>query len=214
MTTRHNVCINPACGANVTGWAGGSTPTRSTGLAGLPVTTGAHYSANNFAQTPAGVASASVAYTGSFYVNNGAGVALNSITLYLAFTRSAGGDDFSHTTTVNLPTGVSRVSLTATAPANTTGVYMVLDTFNASLGSGVDLTACLLEAASSADTYFDGNTTNGSWDGTANNSASTLTDTPAGPAVSVWNGTSEVSATVTVWNGTTEVTASVDAIAP
>lgn len=173
--SRQNLSPNPACGSNVTGWGGGSTPTRVTGLGGLPVTTGAHYSANSFAQTPTGAASAGVTYTASMYVNNNAGVAFNGKTLYFAFTRSSGGDDFSQTTTVNIPTGVSRISFTGVAPANATGLYLILDTFNATLGSGVDLTACLLEASGSLGTYFDGNTAGASWDGTPDNSTSTLT---------------------------------------
>lgn len=156
-------------------------PVRSTGLAGLPVTTGAHYSANSYAQTPTGAASPGVTYTGSMYANNAAGVAFNGKLFYVAFTRSAGGDDFSQTTTVNVPTGVSRISFSATAPALATGVYLILDTFNATLGSGVDLTACLLEATGSLDTYFDGNTSGASWDGTADDSTSTLADVGVTP---------------------------------
>lgn len=37
-------------------------------------------------------------------------------------------------------------------------------------------------------------------------------EVPDGPTITVWNGTSEVSATLTVWNGTAEVAAAVDTI--
>jgi hypothetical protein len=198
--SRQNLCPNPACGANVTGWGGGSVPTRATGIAGLPVTTGAHYSANNYAQTPTGVASPGTTYTVSMYVNNASTLPLNNKILFLSFTRSAGGDDFSQTTTVTVATGVSRISITGVAPALTTGVYLILDTFNATFGAGVDLSACLIEASGSLGTYFDGNTANASWDGTANNSTSTLADstvTPNGLAVPITFGTATVSLGIT-----------------
>lgn len=179
--SRKNLSVNPACGANVTGWGGGSTPTRSTGLTGLPVTTGAHYTANGYAQTPTGAASPGVAYTGSLYVSNGTTISLGTKIIYLAFVRSSGGDDFSNTVNFALPTGVTRVNVTATAPANTTGLYMIVDSFNGAVGAGVDITACLLEASGSLATYFDGNTAGASWDGTADNSTSTLADVGVTP---------------------------------
>lgn len=175
MATRQNLCVNPASGANVTGYGGGATPTRVTGLTGYPVTTGAQWTAGTFQQTPTGSASPGVAYTASMYVTS-ASFAQAGKTLYLAFTRSAGGDDFTANVSVNLPTPgtVYRVSITATAPALTTGAYLLLDAINASV-SAVTITAVLVEAVGTLDTYFDGNTASAVWDGTANNSTSTLT---------------------------------------
>jgi hypothetical protein len=174
MADRVNLCDNPALKNNNTGWGGGSTPTRSTGLTGLPRTTGAHYTANGYAQTPTAVAAPATVYTASLYLQNNTGFSLGFKTIYLAFTRSAGGDDFSQTKSVELPTGVTRIDFTGTSPALTTGLYVIVDSFNASLGSGVELTACLIEQAGALDTYFDGDTAGASWDGSDGNSTSTL----------------------------------------
>ena len=35
---------------------------------------------------------------------------------------------------------------------------------------------------------------------------------PAGPTVTIWNGTSEIATTLKVWNGTTEIDASVSSV--
>src|SRR5205823_3594472 len=151
---------------------------------------------------------AGLAYTGSLYAINGTPFAI-STSLFLAFRRSAGGDDFSQTAPVTFPIGVSRIAITGTAPANTTGVYLIIDSFRGDFGAGVDLTACLIEQAAAAGSYFDGDSPGASWDGVPGLSPSTLPDTPVGPAVTVWTGTAEVPATVTVWTGTAEVPAAV-----
>ncbi len=198
--TRHNACTNPACGSNVTGWGGGSTPTRVTGLSGFPVTTGAQYTSGTFQQTQSGVAVPGTTYTGSIYIRSN-GLDQNSKTFYLGFTRSSGGDDFSNNTSISISNGVvTRLSLTAVAPALATGVYVLVDGINAGVVP-IDITAVLLEAASGVDTYFDGNSSGGSWDGTANNSASTLADAaafPDGIAIPVALGAPSVSQTFTV----------------
>lgn len=183
--TRHNVCTNPSCTANVTGWGGASTPTRQTGLSGFPVTTGARYSSGSFMQTQTGAASPGLAYTGSMYVRpNGANA--SGGTLFLVFQRSSGGDDFSHTVSLGTLTNnvVTRISLAnVTAPANTTGIYLLVDGIGLNLGGAgnVDFSAVLLEQAAAVDTFFDGDSAGGSWDGTAGNSASTLADAGANP---------------------------------
>lgn len=177
-STRHNVCTNPSCTNNVTGWGGGSTPTRQTGLTGFPVTTGARYSSGTFMQTAAGAASPGLAYTVSMYVRpNGANA--SGGTLYLVFQRSSGGDDFSHTASLGtLNNGaVTRISLAnVVAPANTTGIYLLVDGIGLNLGGAgnVDFTAVLAEQATAVDTWFDGDSAGATWDGTAGNSASTL----------------------------------------
>lgn len=179
--TRQNLCQNPACGSNVTGWTGGAgAPARVTGLSGFPVTTGAQYTSGTYQQTPSGAASPGVTYTGSLYIRSN-GLDQNGKTLYLVFVRSSGGDDFSHTTPISITSGVvTRISLTAVAPANTTGVYLLADGINAAVVP-IDLTAVLLEASGSADTYFDGDSPGASWDGTPDNSSSTLVDASAAP---------------------------------
>lgn len=180
--TRHNLCPNPAVSVNNTGWGGGSTPARITGLTGFPVTTGAHYTSGTFMQLPTGAASPGLQYTGSVYVRpNGAGI--GGGTFYLAFTRSSGGDDFSHTVAIpSIPADtVVRLDLTATSLANTTGVYIILDGINSgAIPGGTHVTACLLEQAT-LDDYFDGDVPGpptSSWDGTTGLSPSTLEDAP------------------------------------
>lgn len=178
MANRQNTCTNPSCTNNVTGWGGASTPTRQTGLTGFPVTTGARYSSGSFMQTQAGVASPGLAYTGSMYVRpNGANA--GGGTLFLVFQRSSGGDDFGHTVSLGTLTNnvVTRISLAnITAPANTTGIYLLVDGIGLNLGGAgnVDFTAVLLEQTAAVDTFFDGDTASASWDGAAGNSSSTL----------------------------------------
>lgn len=174
---RHNLSPNPKAGTNATGWTGTALGAggRVTGLTGFPsgVTTGVHYQAAGYIQTPTATGiSAGQRVTLSFYLKNGTGFNETGKTMYLAFTRSAGGDDFSNTTSVAFPTGaVTRLSHTAVAPANATGAYLLLDGLNADY----DVSAHLAEVAA-LDSYFDGDSTNASWDGTAQDSASTFDD--------------------------------------
>lgn len=179
---RHNLCTNPSATNDVTGWTGGATPVRQTGLTGFSRTTGARYSSGTFMQVAAGAASPGLDYTVSVDIRpntNGIG----SGTFYVAFTRSTGGDDFSHTVALGsiAANTVVRKAFTATAPANTTGVYLIIDGVNFGAVGSVDFTAVLYEQASSAGTFFDGDTPGASWDGTAGNSASTLADAGANP---------------------------------
>jgi hypothetical protein len=173
MATRKNASPNPALKNNNTGWGGGSTPTRSTGLSGLPRTTGAHYSVNSYASLPVIAAGAGETWTLSCYFQNNTGTNLGSKVVY--FVCQKPGDDFSITTSVALPTGTTRVSITGVTLTGTTGLYMLIDSFNASLGSGVEITGVLFEKVGTLDTYFDGDDVGASWDGTNGNSSSTLT---------------------------------------
>lgn len=172
MTSRQNLCPNPALKVNNTGWGGGSTPTRSTGLTGMPRTTGAHYSVNGFATTPVATASAGVTYTASLYFQNNTGVSLGSKAVYFVWKKP--GDDFGTTKSVALPVGTTRIDFTATSPSGTVGFYILVDSFDATPSGGCDLTAVLFEQAGALDTYFDGDTSGASWDGTDGLSTSTL----------------------------------------
>lgn len=215
MSTRHNLNPNPKASNNVTGWAQSSaaTPARVTGLSGPPVTTGAKWTTGTYQTTAFGTASPGVTYTVSAYVL-AATFNQNSRTAYLNWSRSSGGDTQLNDTSVSLVADTwQRITVTGTAPANTTGVGLLIDGINASV-SNVTITAVLAEAAAGpAGDYFDGDSAGGSWDGTAGNSASTLTDAPSAPVVTVWDGAAEVDATVTVWDGAAEQDASVTEIA-
>jgi hypothetical protein len=174
VATRNNASPNPALKNNNTGWGGSSTPTRSTGLSGLPRTTGAHYSINGFASLPTATVGAGETWTLSCYFQNNTGTNLGTKTVY--FVCKKPGDDFSITTSVALPTGITRVSITAVTLTGTTGLYMLIDSFDASIGAGVEITAVLFEKVSGPpDTYFDGDTASATWDGADGNSPSTLT---------------------------------------
>lgn len=177
MTTRKNLCPNPGLKNDATGWTGNGAWARVTGVTGMPRTTGNGYTAGTFAQTPTGTpATAGQQYTGSFYIKETGGLGTAAATLYLAFTRSSGGDDFSNTVAIgaiatNTPT---RINITATAPANATGCYLLYDGNNFVVRP-CTITAVLLEQAAALDSYFDGDTTFAVWDGADGNSTSTLT---------------------------------------
>lgn len=176
--TRHNLCPNPACGSNATGWAGTASPARVTGLTGLPVTTGANATGSGFITTPTAVCAPGQVMTVSFYVkNNTGGTIAGGKQVFISYTRSSGGDTFPesfNTPALGVNGNVIRASFTtAAAPALATGLYLLID----NLVLDVEVTAVLLENGSTLDTYFDGNTASCTWDGTANNSTSTFNDT-------------------------------------
>lgn len=176
MAVRHNRCINPACSVANTGWGGGSTPARVTGLAGFPVTTGARYTTGSFMRSAAGAASPGVEYTLSMYIkpaSNSSGL------IYIEWTLSAGGPTYTSTGYSASAGAATRLAITATAPANTVTAGIVLDGVNYGFNT-TDMTAVLIEAAAApAGDYFDGDTPGAplsSWDGTTGLSASTLLD--------------------------------------
>ncbi len=183
-TSRHNLAANPALKNNNTGWSGGSIPTRVTNLptggGEFPRATGAHYSeagSGGFANIFQSLVSASpgLAYSASFYIRP-VGLTVNSATLYMVFQRSAGGDDFSHTISVGPLTAnaVARVQMpNITSPANTTGIYLTLDGIAFAVVP-CDMSAVLIEQSTTVGSYFDGDTTDATWDGVDGNSASTL----------------------------------------
>lgn len=215
MTTRHNLNINPAAKNNITNWAqsGAATPAQATGLSGATSarTTGAKWTTGTYQTTAFGAATPGTTYTVSMDVLT-ASFNQTSKTLYMNWSRSSGGDLQQTTATVSLTAGTwSRVSVTGVAPALATGVGLLLDGINASV-SNMTITGVLAEAAGSAGTYFDGDSASSSWDGTAGNSASTFDDTPTGPTVKLWNGTSEVDVAVTLWDGASEVAVSLASI--
>ena len=166
--TRHNACINPAAKNNVTDWGGNMTPTQITGLTGFPRTTGARYDASgSFIRTPKGAANPGDTVTISCYVKSDGNT---SGTLYIVPLNSGGGDITYINTSYSTTGGVvTRLSFTATMPANTVAVQFLIDSI-----VNVTVTCVLNETVGSLDTYFDGDSAGGSWDGTDGNSASSL----------------------------------------
>lgn len=176
MATRHNSCVNPACSVDASGWAGGSTPTRVTGLTGMNRTTGARYTSGGYIQTPAGAASPGDVVTMSLDVLTE--VFDDSVVdVYFYVTRSVGGDaQVGAISTISLTNNVvARPSITRTCPANTTGAFLIVDGINMTISPTV-FTALLTEVSPTADAYFDGDSPGASWDGTAGLSASTFED--------------------------------------
>jgi hypothetical protein len=189
VATRHNLCLNPALGVDVSSWGGGSTPAR-TDVSGLDFgrSWAARYTAGSFlstAATQSGAIVAGLTYTLSVYYRPTSFAA--SGTLYVEWIN-AGGGGFGYP---NVPFSggaatISRASITEVAPVGAVGARIILDGINFGV-SAMDATMVLIEQSATLEDYFDGDSPNASWDGTAGLSASTLSD--AAPVT----GTSDVS---------------------
>lgn len=174
MVTRHNLCPNPAVKVNGVGWSGA---TSFATLTGFPRTTGFTYSTTgNTLTTPVAAASSGLTYTGSLYIRPNGGTAVGGV-LTLVIRRSVGGDDTSNsvalgTLPANTVTRISLANITPTDPT-TTGVYLKVTGIDFGTRA-CEVTAVLLEQSATVDTYFDGDTSGATWDGTNGNSTSTL----------------------------------------
>lgn len=171
---RVNLCPNPAAKVNATGYAGSGTPARATDFPtpAAPRSTGVRATTGGFIQSPAASCAPGDVFTVSFYQHNGSAAFQFGRTVYIGYTRSAGGDTFPetfNTGTLGDIGAVARTSFTtAAAPANATGIYVLWD----SLAVGLGMTAVLLEKVSALDTYADGDTPGWVWDGADGNSTS------------------------------------------
>lgn len=177
--SRQNLCPNPAAKNNATGYSGTGTPVRATDFPtpACPRSTGVRTSTAGFLQTPTAACAPGDVFTLSFYGHNGSASDFDfGHTVYIAYTRSSGGDAFPQTQgfTTGAVGTTARFSITANAaPALATGVYLLWD----SLAVGYGLTGVLLEKVGALDTYGDGDTSGWVWDGTNGNSTSTFTST-------------------------------------
>lgn len=208
MATRHNTCENPSLSVSDAGWGdGGADVPARTAVSGFPVAFAAQYSGGgSFRRTPLGVASVGVEYTVSLYVRP-ASLAIGSGVIYIEWLRS-------NMTAISYPQAgftassgvVTRISLTATAPAETAYVRVILDGW--STGSNVtDISAVLYEASATAQSYFDGDTApGGSWDGTTGLSASSLVPTVIGTGSVVLGSLSAATSGVRTVSGVTVAT--------
>lgn len=169
MADRHNLCTNPGCKNDATGWGTGGA--RATGLTGFPRTTGCRFTSGTFqetAKTGAGATTPGLSYTLSCYIK----AASNAGTADLYAVWPGGG--FSLIASGALTGGVvTRRSGTITAAGGATQLWLGLDGINSG-ANNVEVTGVLIEQAAALDTYFDGDTAGGSWDGADGNSASTL----------------------------------------
>jgi hypothetical protein len=173
--SRVNLCPNPAAKSNATGYAGSGTPARATDFpANCPRQTGVRATTGGFIQSPAAPCAPGDVFTVSFYQHNGSAAFQFSRTVYIGYTRSAGGDTFPETFSTGVLGDIGAVArtsfTTAAAPANATGIYVLWD----SLAVGLGMTAVLLEKVSALDAYGDGDVPGWTWDGTAGNSSSTM----------------------------------------
>lgn len=175
MTTRQNLCPNPALKNDTTDWGRGGlpAPTRLTGVSGFPRTTAARYTSGgsgNFFRTPKATVTAGQTYTLSVYIESDGNT---TGTFYAVPINGSGGDinfsnSKSYSTTGGTPTRIYIENVTM--PAGTVAVDMLVDQI-----INVTATCCLVEQVAAIDTYFDGDSSGGSWDGTPGNSTSTLT---------------------------------------
>lgn len=164
--TRHNLCPNPSAKVNATGYSGTASATRVTGLTGFPRTTGMVAAGTGFIQAPTAACAPGDQIVVSFWTSSTS--TLGTKTIYAAFTRSAGGDDFSQTFTVTADAVVRRAVFAATAPANATGIYLLFD----GITTGTNMAAVMYEPGAVDGGYADGDTAGWVWDGTSGNSAS------------------------------------------
>lgn len=186
---RQNLCPNPAAKNNATGWGGSASPTRRTDLTSLPKATGVRSTGSGYISPPTGVVAPGDIVTISFYIKNSTGGAIASgKTVFIGYTRSAGGDVFPenfNTPAIGVNGNVQRVTFTtAAAPALATGIYLVID----SLPVDIDVTAVMYEPGATSTDYQDGDSTGWTWDGTDGNSASSEDD-----SAHVTTGTAQVS---------------------
>lgn len=186
--SRQNLCPNPAAKNNATGYAGSGTPVRATDFPtpANPRSTGVRTSNAGFMQCATAACAPGDVFTASFYGHNGSASDFDfGHTVYVAYTRSSGGDTFPQTQ--GFATGAvgttARFSITANpAPALATGVYLLWD----SLQAGYGMTGVLLEKVGALDTYADGDTSGWVWDGANGNSTSSesTSTTPVGSTLS------------------------------
>lgn len=176
---RHNTCINPACGNDVAGWSGGSTPAR-TAVTGFGRPFAARYTSGTFSNSARGGVVAGQTYTLSEYVYIDNPVASVSGTVYIEW-RDSGGNPLTYSNApYSIPSrAVSRVSITATAPANAAFASIITDNYNFGTGPA-DFTMVLIEQGALLLDYFDGDSPGATWDGTPGSSSSTLTETLTG----------------------------------
>lgn len=176
MADRHNLCRNPALGVDVTGWGGSSTPAR-TAVTGFGRGWAGRYTAGTFISTAAtatGAVTVGQTYTVSLYLRTASfGVGVGAI--YIEWINS-GGSGFGYPSANYSASAatVTRVSVTAVAPAGAVAARVIVDGINYSVNV-TDFTMVLIEQATLQD-YFDGDSPGASWDSTPGLSSSTLPD--------------------------------------
>lgn len=164
MANRTNLCPNPSCQNNTTGWFGGSL-SRATGVSGLLESTAASFNSSQM-DAPQGSINGGTTYTFSMYFK-----ATQSGTIDFAVDEYVFGSYFMTTTTFSQSVvngSVYRIFVTFTANSSATSALLWMQ------GASGFANCILYESGSVLGTYFDGSTSGGSWTGTAGNSTSTI----------------------------------------
>lgn len=178
-STRVNYAINPSAETNATNWSLGSRSNATTAYVGSWCILGSALElAANYAETDASKYYRNQSFTVSIYVKNVTGT--GSVTLSARMTNGGvnAGSAALATVTANASTW-TRVNVTVSSLEECDGIAVVVS----SLVSNVYVDGLLIEPGTSLNSYFDGSNgagTSGStvttvqWDGTTNNSSSSL----------------------------------------
>lgn len=164
MANRTNLCPNPSCMNNTSGWYGGSL-SRATGVSGLPATTAASFSSSQM-DAPQGSIAGSTTYTFSLYFK-----ATQNGTINYAVDEYTSGSYFLTVASGSLSVvngQVYRISATFSSHSDATSALLWIQ------GASGYADCVLYEQGAALGTYFDGSTPGGSWNGTAGNSTSTI----------------------------------------
>lgn len=177
-TYRRNLCTNPSLSVDSTGWYGPRGARRTTSAEGLPRTTGYLVERSGKAQGPKAKATAGKWYRLSCYIKGLDGESPGQVAASwytdTGFLTSSDDNDF----IVRAGTVRRADSRAVQAPANATQVRLLIDGITS---DGVIITGTLYEGPFDTEeqavlgSYFDGDSPNATWDGTAGSSASILT---------------------------------------
>jgi phage tail-like protein len=184
-STRTNLCTNPSFETNGSGWGNISgtviavtAGTWGSGSDVLQVTcnnataTGTFINNTSFSAYPV---TGGLTYTASVYAKHISGTARVANVTYL-WSRPTGNTFATGGTSVTLSATPQRLSVTATAPANATGLTIWISIYSSGTTTTADISQwdmLLLEQSTTVNDYFDGSMTSyASWSGTAHLSTS------------------------------------------
>lgn len=170
---RQNLCTNPKAQNDVTGFqqSGADAPAQATGLSGFPSdTTAAQWTTGTYQTTSTGAAAEGDTVIVSFYARSVTSAQSNK-DLYINWILASGSSQPTSVKVSLAANTVTRVSISATAPANTVAAGALIDGMNASL-STIQFSDVLIEAGSTLNDYADGDTSGWAWDGTTGSSSS------------------------------------------
>lgn len=176
---RTNLCLNPSFETNTTGWQT---------VAATNARTAGTITGGSGSWSLVSTASSAASY-GAFYGPFTSKVG-DTLTASISCLRKSGSRSYRiqmlfYNSSLELLSTVrgtaficatsTRLSVTGTVPADTVTInFTVYSTGTGSSGDSHQIDALLIERSSTVKDYFDGNSTDGLWTGTANNSSSTI----------------------------------------